>query len=100
MAALNRALALAERNDIAVRVGENLDLDVTGALEVALEEHRAVAECGGGFAQRSIDRLVELVRAAHDPHAPATAACGCLDEEGEADLVGRPVRQHGHSRRA
>ena len=44
MAALQRALALAEVHDGAVRVGEHLDLDVARALEVALDQHPGVAE--------------------------------------------------------
>ena len=44
VAALDRAVALAERHDVAVRVGEDLDLDVARALEVALAEDRVVAE--------------------------------------------------------
>ena len=42
--ALDRALALAERPDRAVGVGEHLHLDVPAGLDVGLAEHRRVAE--------------------------------------------------------
>ena len=64
--ALDRALALAEREHGAVRVGEQLDLDVARPLEVALEEDRVVAERARRLALRGRDRFVELVRRAHD----------------------------------
>ena len=44
VAALDRALPLVQRHDVAVGVGEDLDLDVAAALDVALAEHGAVAE--------------------------------------------------------
>src|ERR1019366_5144837 len=44
MAALDRAFALAEVNDIAVGVGEYLDLDVPRFLDVALEKDGGVAK--------------------------------------------------------
>ena len=50
MAALNRAVALAEVNHIAVLVGENLKFDVMGPLDIFLEKHFAIAECGKGLA--------------------------------------------------
>lgn len=48
--ALDGAVALAEREDRAVREAEDLHLDVQGARDVPLQEHRAVAEdaVGGG----------------------------------------------------
>ena len=62
MAALHRALALAERDDGAVRVGEQLDLDVARPLEVALEENAVVAERRLRLARGRLERVVELGR--------------------------------------
>ncbi len=50
VASLNRAVALAECEHRAVPVGEQLDLDVSRALEVALEEDGVVTECSGRLA--------------------------------------------------
>ena len=44
MAPLHRALALEEVHDVAVRVGEDLNLDVTRPLDQPLDVERAVAE--------------------------------------------------------
>ena len=52
VAALDRALALEAVDDVAVRVAEDLDLDVARAVEVALDEERAVAEGALGLAAR------------------------------------------------
>ena len=69
VAALDRAVALAERDDVAVRVGEDLDLDVARPLEIALAEDRVVAERRACLAPRRGER----VRRA--PPAPARRAC-------------------------
>src|SRR5436190_18128908 len=80
VAALDRAVALAERRDVAVPVGEELDLDVARPLEIALAEDRVVAE-GGRLAPRRRERLLQLLGHAHDAHAAPAAARGGLDEE-------------------
>ena len=93
MASLNRAVALAERDDAAVRIGEELHLDVPWTLEIPLAVERPVGERPGGLALRRGERFVELRRRADDTHpAPATSG-GCLDEKREPDLLGRPVGQ-------
>ena len=84
VAALQRALALAEVDDGAVRVGEHLHLDVARALDEPLEQQRVVAERGGRDAARGRERLGQLGRRAHDLHALAAAARGGLDQQREA----------------
>ncbi len=49
MAALHRALALAEVHDVAVVVRQDLDLDVARLLQELLHVHGVIAECGAGF---------------------------------------------------
>ena len=44
MAALQRAVALAEMDDIAVAVGEHLELDMARRADVFLDQHARVAE--------------------------------------------------------
>src|SRR5437773_33576 len=97
MAALNRALALAERKHGAVRICEQLDLDMARPLEVALEEHRVVPEGAARLAPCSGESIGELFSCSHDPHAASASACGGLDEQREADLVRGARREHGHS---
>jgi hypothetical protein len=49
VAALDRAFALAEIDDVAVLVAEHLDLDVAGIDDELLDEHAVVAERGLGL---------------------------------------------------
>ena len=99
--ALDGALALPHRPHGAVRVGHDLDLDVAAALEVALAEHRVVAERRFGLAAGGRDLLVQGVEGAHDAHAPTATAGGGLDQHrqlGLGDLVGLEVAEHRHAR--
>ncbi len=92
VAPLDRALALAERDD-PLAVAEQLDLDVARPLDVALAEHTVVAECGFRLALRGVECLVELGGLADDAHPASAAPCRRLDHQREADLVGL-ARRH------
>ena len=71
---------------VAVRVAEDLDLDVARPLDVALEEQRVVAERGQRLARgRARSPRRSSAGVAHDPHALAAAARGRLDQHREAD---------------
>ena len=74
MTALNRALPLEEVDDVAVRVGKDLDLDVPRALDQPFDVERAVAERGGGFAPRGSDRFERVLVFGNDAHALAATA--------------------------
>ena len=68
MAALQRAIALAEMDDVAMPVGEDLNLDVARRGDVFLDQHAAGAERRLDFADRAFERRLEvgvLVDAAH-----------------------------------
>ena len=97
--ALHRALTLAKRDDVPVRVAEQLDLDVPGPLDEALEEHAVVAEGCPGLALRGRERLLELARRPDDPHPAPAAARRRLDHEGEPDLVRTALAHDRHARR-
>ena len=80
VAPLDRALALAERDNRPVAVRQQLDLDMTRTLDVALAEDAVVAECGLGLAPGGVERLVQLGRRADDAHpAPASTRRGLDD---------------------
>ena len=96
MAPLHRALPLAEGDDRAVRVGQQLDLDVPRPLDVALGEDTVVAE-GGSVAPRGLERVREFLRAADDAHAAPAAAGGGLDHEREADLLRLALGEDRHA---
>src|SRR5690606_3981526 len=85
VAALHRALALPQVHDVAVRIAEDLDLDVARRFDVLLEQQRVVAERRLRLATRTLERLRELARAAHDAHALAATAGRCLDEQRKPD---------------
>ncbi len=87
VAPLHRTIALVEVDDVAVLVTEDLHLDVFGAPDEALEEHRRIAE--GVFRLRLglVEEAVELGLLLHDPHAASAATEGRLDDEGKADLA-------------
>ena len=55
MAALQRALALAERPHLAVLVGERLELDVARRLDEALEVELGVLEGAHGLGRRGLE---------------------------------------------
>ena len=91
VAALNRTLAFDERTHVAVMVGEDLNLDVTGAQQATLEIERRVAECGGGFRAREPDGARESIGARHDAHPFAAASGNGFHEQGIPDSI----RCHG-----
>ena len=82
MAPLDGAFAFADRPHCAVLVGEHLDLDVVAGGEVALAEHRRVAERRLRLAARRLDLRRQFGQFAHHPHAAAAAARRRLDQHG------------------
>ena len=106
-----------EGDHLAVPVRDDLDLDVTGGVEVALQEHGVVAECGPGLPPRRTDCVPEVLRRSHDAHpfpstpgtglnhdrvADALGAGSCLvgAQSGEVDTVeNRDTRRLGHGLR-
>jgi hypothetical protein len=87
VAALQRAVALAEVHGVLVRVGEHLDLDVARLLEIALEVHHGIGERGLRFGARHVDRIEQRGLGVDDAHAAAAAAPGRLDDHRVADLA-------------
>ncbi|MNX99952.1 hypothetical protein D3C86_1324300 [compost metagenome] len=89
VAALQRAVAFAQVDDVAVAVGDDLDLDVARLLEVALHIDGAVAEGGLGLGLGRLHGLDQIVGGQGDLHAATAAAGGGLDDQREADGLGR-----------
>ena len=91
VAALHRAVALEQMHDVAVRVGEDLHLDVARPCQIALDQHAVVAERRGGFLLRRGEGGGKFAGRCDDAHAAAAAAGDRLDQHGKADarcLVG------------
>ena len=92
VAALDRAVALAEVDHVAVRVGEHLDLDVAGILEVALDVHGRVREEPLALAGSALERVLDLLLGSGDPEALAPAPARGLERDRIPDL-GRLLRR-------
>ncbi len=86
VAALDRAVALAEVDHVAVAVGEHLHLDVTRVVQVALQVHGRVGEELLAFAAGALEGALQLVLGERHAEALAAAAAGRLDRDREADL--------------
>ena len=86
--ALHAAVALEQVDDVAVRVAQQLHLDVLGPVEEALDEHGAVAKGRLGLGRGALEGVLEFGLLAHHAHAAPAAAKGGLDDDGEAVLVG------------
>ena len=88
MTALQRAIAFAEMDRVAISVGENLDLDVARRGNKFLDQHPAGAEGRLAFADGAFERGREIGVLFHEPHAPPAAAGRGLDQHRIADFVG------------
>jgi len=88
VAALDRALALAQMHEVPVGVAEDLDLHVARARDVALEEDAVVAEAAQRLALGGRERVGEPVRRRDHPHALAPAPRRGLHEQRVAQAVG------------
>ena len=110
MTALDRALALVQRDHVAPLVGHDLNLDVPGLLDVLLDIEVGNAEGRGGLGLGGPEGGDEILGFADDAHAPTAAARGSLDDDRKTDLFGETHRllfvlenpgragNHGHTR--
>ena len=89
VAALHRAVALAEPDRVLVLVGQHLDLDVARVLEELLHVDGRVAERRAGFGARRLHRVDQRRLGVHDAHAAPAAAAGRLDDHRVADRARR-----------
>ena len=95
MATLDRALALAEGQHAALRVGKHLDLDVPRGRDRLLDVEAGVSEGRLGLGGGRPERALELVLGVDDPHPLATAACRSLEQHGISELGSHRARLRG-----
>src|SRR5439155_1830459 len=88
VATLDRALALAEMDHVAVAVAEHLDLDMARLLDVPLDVHGGVAEGRARLRARRAEGAGQLAGSADEPHPLAAAAHGRLDHDRVPHLAG------------
>ena len=88
VAPLQRAVALAEVDGVALAVAEDLDLDVARRGQILLDVDGIVAEGGLGFGARGGESEPQIGGRVGDLHAAAAAAGGRLDQHGETHGLG------------
>ena len=84
VAALDRALSLADVGHVAVLVADDLDLDVSSTGDEAFDEEGAVAEGGLRFAGAALEGLFDFFGFVNRAHAASTASADCLDHHRSA----------------
>ena len=84
--ALQRAIALAQMDGMALAVAEDLKLDMARLLEIFLKVDGIVAEGGPRLGTGGRESVREVGRRLRNLHAAAAAAGGCLDQHRIADF--------------
>ncbi len=88
VAALDRAVTVADDPARAVGVGHDLHLDVARGRQVGLDEHRGVAERRERLGTGSGELALEVLGVGDDAHAATAATRRCLDQQREVGLLG------------
>src|SRR5207248_3316006 len=90
VAALDRAVALAEVDHVAVSIREDLDLDVTRILEEPLDVDGRVGEVRLALASSGLEGASRFIPAADDLQALSASTRGRFHGEREAELLAEP----------
>ena len=85
--ALRRAVALAEPHHVAVGVGEDLHLDVTGPREITLDVALGPPESLQGLVLSRLQSRRRFAGRRDHAHPPPASAVGGLDGDGPAELL-------------
>jgi len=91
VAALERTIAFAQMNRIAIAIAKHLKFDVARIAEVFFDIDRCIAERGFGLAPGLLHQGFKLVLGVAHLHPAPAAAAGGLDDHGVADLLGNPA---------
>mmetsp|Transcript_20317 Transcript_20317/g.39855 ORF Transcript_20317/g.39855 Transcript_20317/m.39855 type:complete len:401 (+) Transcript_20317:1249-2451(+) len=86
--ALNTALTLREGSNVAVRIGNELDLDVSGLLDKLLNEDTVITKGGTCLLRGETETLNGLGIVPCDTHTLTTTTSTGLDHDRVANLVG------------
>ena len=87
VAALNRAVALAEMHDGAMAIAEHLDLDMAGIDHRLFDQQLAAAKGVGGLRARRSNRVAQFGFVMDQPHSASAAAGRRLDHHRQAGLL-------------
>ncbi len=89
VAALHGAVALPEVEGVAVQVGDDLDLDVAGLLDVFLQVDLGTAESGFGLGLGLLQGRFQGQFVQGHAHAPPAPARRGLDQHGKTEPLGQ-----------
>jgi len=90
VAALQRAVAVAQVDRVALAVGKHLDFHVAWIGQELLQVDHRVAERRARFGAGQFGRLDQVFLVVHHAHAAATTAAGGLDDHRIADFTADP----------
>src|SRR3546814_32791 len=90
--ALQRAVAIAEVDGVALAVGQDLDFHVAWIGQELLEVNHRIAEGCACFVAGQLGRGDQVLFLVHNAHAATTTATGGLDDHWIAYLAGDPQR--------
>jgi hypothetical protein len=85
---LQRTVALIEVNSVALLVGKDLQLDVTRARHIFLDQYATVAEGGLRFALCAFQCRIKIGVTVYAPHPFTTTAGDRFYEDRIAELIG------------
>jgi len=88
-AALERAVALEQVDDVAVGIAEDLDFDMARLFDQFFQHDAAVAKGGFGLAHGAFKFILQGGSLCDKTDAPAPATCDGLDEQRIADILCR-----------
>ena len=92
VAPLDRAFALAEVDHPALRISENLKLDVSWSFEILFEVEGRISKCPFRLVPSGVIRFLQLVRIPGQAHPSATTAGRRFEDHRKADLLGKLQR--------
>src|SRR2546421_2936207 len=92
MATLDGTLAFPKRDDATMCIGENLDFDVMGPVEIFFEVKAIVAESVHGFRRSVAEGGLEFGGAVDKAHALATATGDSFEKNGVAHTLREGLR--------
>jgi hypothetical protein len=93
---LHGTVALKEVDRVALRVSEDLHLDVARAFQESFDEHRSIAKRRLGFTHGAFKRVLELGGFANDAHAAAATAHGSFDDNCMKKKQGSDAKRTQH----
>jgi hypothetical protein len=88
MPALDGAFPLTQMNHVAMPVGEDLDLYMTGLWDSFLQVEAIVAEGAKRLPTGRSQRIFQLILTLHQAHTPSSTSSYRLDKDRKTDLTG------------